>query len=309
MHVLVLDSINQALDLAFEEVGWTVENLSSSDEYRSKLPSADGIVLRSRFKVDRSFIDAHPNLKFVGRSGAGLENIDTEYLDSREIPWFNSPEGNRDSVGEHTLGLLLSLSHKIAQANATIQDGIWSRSAHWGIEIKGKTIGILGYGQMGSSFAEKCAGLGAKVIANDKFKSGFGSNLVKEVTLDELRSEADVLSIHINYLPENKNLIDRSFLESFSKPVLILNTARGDVLDIDGLVALLKNGKVIGAGIDVLDLEGSSFEKINWESRALSFLRSAPNVLLTPHVAGWSYESDERMATVLANKIIRHFSA
>ncbi len=280
----------------------------SFEELKRIIPHYQGLVIRSKFKIDRQFIDLAENLRFIARAGSGMENIDIHYAEEKNIKCINSPEGNRDSLGEHTIGMLLSLFHKIIIANAEVKQGIWNRKSNTGIELQGKTIGILGYGNMGSAFAQRLSGFDVNVIAYDKYKYNYSDQFVKEVSLPVLFDQTDIFSLHVPLTKETEFLVNNAFISKFSKDIFIINTARGKILKTDDLIQNLKSGKVKGAALDVLEFENLSFESIFKENNpSLSYLFNAPNVILTPHVAGSSDASYRKIAEVMAAKIIEHF--
>ncbi|MDT0643173.1 2-hydroxyacid dehydrogenase [Zunongwangia sp. F363] len=275
----------------------------------------DGIVIRSRYTIDKEFIDAAPNLKFIARVGAGLENIDVPYAEKNGITLFSAPEGNRNAVGEHSLGMLLSLFNKLNKADKEVKEGLWHREENRGIELDGRTVGIIGYGNMGKAFAKKLRGFDAEVLCYD-IKAGVGDENAKQVSLEEFCEKVDVVSLHTPWTEETHQMINKAFIAKFKKPFWFINTARGKNVVTEDLVAALKDGRILGAGLDVLEYEKSSFESLfsNKEKVAISAaeplpeamreLMFLPNVILSPHVAGWTVESHERLASVIASKII-----
>jgi D-3-phosphoglycerate dehydrogenase / 2-oxoglutarate reductase len=277
---------------------------SSKSEIESKINEFYGLVIRSRFKIDKQFIDKATNLKFIARVGAGLESIDCEYATSKNIQLIAAPEGNANAVGEHALGLILSLFNKINQANTEINQGQWNREANRGIELEGKTVGIIGYGNMGKSLAKKLQGFDCNVICHD-IKNNVGNQHAKQVSLADLQQQSDVLSLHIPWTPETDKLVNQSFINQFHKAFWLINTARGKNVVTADLVTALKNGKILGAGLDVLEYEKASFEILNpnQQNSDLNYLQQAKNVILTPHIAGWTTESHQKLAQVIADKI------
>lgn len=269
------------------------------------LPTAFGIVIRSRFNIDREFLDAAKQLAFVARSGVGVEHIDLDYAAQRNITVFTSPEGSRDAVGEHTIGLLLMLMNHLSRADHQVRRGEWIRGGNRGHEIKGKTVGIIGYGNMGQAFARRLQGFSCEVIAYDKFKTNYGDEYAREVSLEELQSRADIVSLHIPYLPENHHLVNTEYLTAFQHPIWLVNTARGLVVKTTDLVEALENGRVRGAALDVIEYEDQSFVHLDPKQQPPAFQRllELPNVVLNPHIAGWSYEAEEGHAQTLADKI------
>ncbi|MCF6184348.1 MAG: NAD(P)-binding domain-containing protein [Bacteroidales bacterium] len=308
--ILTAEPTHKILQESLENAEFICEYLPklSFTELKSIIPEYDGLVIRSKFKIDKDFIDTAKKLKFIARAGAGMENIDTGYAESKGIKCINSPEGNRDSVGEHALGMLLTLFHKINIADKEIRRGIWNRQ-YIGTEIQGKTIGIIGYGNMGSAFAQKLKGFSVNVIAYDKYKTGFSDDFVKEVSLKTLFSKTDIFSIHIPLTDETHFLINNEFLKKFQKPIYIINTARGKVLKTDDLVKNMKSGKILGACLDVSEYEKTSFTDIfaGKNSASLQYLINSDKVIMTPHIAGSSENSYKKIAGVLAEKIIHNF--
>ena len=307
MKVLHLDSnhpllINQLNDLGFENH----EDYSSSKaEIEAKISDYDGLIIRSRFSIDRQFLDAAKNLKFIGRVGAGLENIDCDYAKEKGIYLISAPEGNRNAVGEHALGVLLSLFNKLNKADREVSDGKWLREANRGLELDGKTVGLIGYGNMGKAFAKKLRGFDVDVLCYD-IKANVGDENARQVSLNELQEKADVLSLHTPQTPITLNMVNSEFTNSFKKPFWLINTARGKSVVTNHLVEALKSGKVLGAGLDVLEYEKASFENLfssEHMPKAFQYLIEAENVLLTPHVAGWTIESNIKLSQTIVDKI------
>ncbi len=311
LKILIAEPTHQNLLTNLEKAGFLCDyklELTFS-ELQDIIPEYEGLVIRSKFKINKDFIDKAISLKFIARAGAGMENVDTEYAEGKKVICFNSPEGNKDSVGEHALGMLLSLFHKLNIANTEVKNGIWNRQTNIGTEIQGKTISILGYGNMGSAFAQRLKGFNAEVIAYDKYKTNYSDQYIKEVTEEEYFEKTDILSIHVPLTDETLFMINEAYLDKFKKPIYIINTARGKILKTDDLVKSLKTSKVTGAALDVLEYEKSSFTDIfsGKDSPTLNYLINAENVILTPHVAGSSDASYRKIAEVLAKKIINKF--
>ncbi|MCB0639581.1 MAG: hydroxyacid dehydrogenase [Lewinella sp.] len=311
MKILFTDPTEPILTEQLVQAGFSCDHdLESPREIiLDKLPGYDGIVIRSRLKIDRELMDAAPRLRFIARSGVGVEHIDLDYAAAKGITVFTSPEGSRDTVGEHTLGLLLMLMNNLARADRQVRHGQWIRGGNRGYEIKGKTIGILGYGNMGTAFAQRLQGFDCEVIAHDKFKKNYGDEHATAVSLQELQTRADVLSIHIPYTPENHHFVNGAFLDAFAKPLWLVNTARGLVLHTADLVERLQSGQVRGAALDVIEYEDQSFVHLDPQAQPAPFqkLLGMPNVVLNPHIAGWSYEAEEGHARTLARKILAQF--
>ncbi|OFX19857.1 MAG: hydroxyacid dehydrogenase, partial [Bacteroidetes bacterium GWA2_31_9b] len=281
------------------------------DETLAIIHKYEGIIIRSKFKLDKDVIDKAHNLKFIGRVGSGLENIDTDYANQKGITCFNSPEGNRDAVGEHALGLLLTLANNISKADSEIRNGKWAREENRGFELKGKTIGIIGYGNMGSAFAQRLRGFESHVIAYDKYKFNYSNDFVKEKSLTELFEQVDILSLHVPLTDETNYMVNNDFINRFRKPLYIINTSRGKVLNTNDLVLNIKNGKVLGAALDVIEYEEVSFENLLSAKpipESFDYLLKCNKVVLTPHIAGWTIESNIKLSEVLAQKIINQFA-
>ena len=308
--ILLLNPSHPILQQLLKKAGFVcVENFSDDKTtIESIVNNYNGIVLRSRINIDQAILNAGDHLSFVAREGAGLEHIDLNYAKEKGIKIISTPAGSRDTVGEHALGMLLALMNNLCRADQQIRTGVWDREGNRGIEIKGKTVGIIGYGNMGASFARKISGFDANVIAYDKFKSNYGDAFATAVDLETLQREADIISLHIPYLPENIHFINDNFLSSCKKDLFIVNTARGLVLNTEDLVKHLQSGKVKGAALDVIEYEEQSFDSWNFDNLPAPFqyLINAPNVVLAPHIAGWSFESKENHARILAQKIIAH---
>jgi D-3-phosphoglycerate dehydrogenase / 2-oxoglutarate reductase len=307
MRILLADSNHPVLHETLQSAGFACDQLwdKTAEELQAMLPAYDAIVIRSKFKITKELIDTCPKLKCIGRVGAGMENIDVNYARQKNIVCVNAPEGNRDAVGEHALGMLLMLINNLKKADAEVRKNIWIRGENRGYEITGKTVGVIGYGFMGSSFAHKLKGFDCKVLAYDKYKKDFGNADVKESTMQELFDECDIVSIHVPLTEETKYLVNKKFIESFKKPVYIINTSRGKCLNTTDLVENLKSGKVRGACLDVLEYESVSFEKMEGlQNEAYNYLINSDKVVLSPHIAGWTHESNYKMSRIVAEKMI-----
>ncbi len=277
----------------------------SAVELQARLPDYFGIVMRSRISIDPVFIDAADGLAFIAREGVGVEHIDVDYAERRGIRVLTSPEGSRNTVAEHAMGMLLMLMNHLSKADREVRAGEWRREDNRGVEIYGKTVGILGYGNMGTAFARRLQGFGCRVIAYDKYRENYGDAHAEAVSLEILFAESDILSVHIPFLASNHHFVDGAFLDRFRKPIYLVNTARGLVLNTADLVERLQNGKVRGAALDVLEYEESSFNRLQFDELPAPFqyLRHARNVVLSPHIAGWSFESKAGHGRVLVRKI------
>ena len=307
MKVLFIDNTHSLLTEKLTAMGFICEPFTgnSSEELMCIISEYTGIIIRSKLIIDKNIIDKATKLKFIGRVGSGMESIDVVYAEQKGIACLNSPEGNRDAVGEHTTGLLLCLLNKIALADSQIRKGIRLREANRGVEIKGKTIAIIGYGNMGGAFAKCMSGFGAEIIAYDKYKKNYTDTYVKEASLDAIFEKADIISLHVPLTKETHYMVDELFIGKFKKNFFLLNTSRGQVVKTEALVKALATGKILGAALDVIEYESISFEKL--ESTKLpepyNYLIHAENVVMTPHVAGWTNESKIKLVEVLAEKI------
>ncbi|WP_439130844.1 2-hydroxyacid dehydrogenase [Polaribacter sp.] len=317
MKILHLDTNHPLLVNQLNNLGFTndEDDTSSKQEIEAKIHLYDGFIIRSRFKIDKHFLNKATNLKFIGRVGAGLENIDCDYATSKNIALIAAPEGNRNAVGEHSLAMLLSLFNKLNKADNEVRNGKWLREENRGMELDGKTIGLIGYGNMGKSFAKKLRGFDVEVLCYD-LKPNVGDANCKQVSLQELQEKSDVLSLHTPQTALTKNMINTDFINNFKKPFWLINTARGTSVVTKDLVDALRSGKILGAGLDVLEYEKSSFENLfsndnNKKSEAmplaLQYLINAENVILSPHVAGWTIESKEKLAQTIVDKIKEKF--
>ena len=311
MKILHLDTNHPILIEQLNSLGFTNDEdyTSSKAEVIAKIHLYDGLIIRSRFSIDASFLEKAKNLKFIGRVGAGLENIDCSYAKNNGITLIAAPEGNRNAVGEHALGMLLSLFNKLNKANGEIKKGQWLREENRGVELDGKTIGLIGYGNMGKSFAKKLRGFDVEVLCYD-LKTAVSDDCCKQVSLRELQQKVDVLSLHTPQTELTKNMLNTNFIESFKKNFWLLNTARGTSVVTKDLVIALKSGKILGAGLDVLEYEKTSFENLFTNDKipkAFQYLINSNKVLLSPHVAGWTVESEEKLAQTIVDKIKSHY--
>jgi D-3-phosphoglycerate dehydrogenase len=316
MKVLFIDSAHSSLKKILENNGFTCEEdfFSPKEEIEKRISDYIGIVLRSRINIDKQFIDFFSSPlkrgRFIARVGSGMEHIDITYAESKGITVLSSPEGNRNAVAEHALGMLLALLNKICKANSEVKEGKWLREENRGTELEGKTIGIYGYGNTGSALAKILRGFDVKILAYDKYKSKFGNEWVKESSPEEIFAQADVLSLHLPLTFETKYLVNDSFLSRFKKNIYLINTSRGLIVNTSDLIRNLKSGKLLGACLDVLEYEETSFERLSplekseTEKEAMNYLNETHHVILTPHIAGWSHESAEKMAKILAEKIL-----
>lgn len=307
-RVLVTDKTHPILCEKLQAAGYhcDVQADLSYNELLEVINNYDALVVRSKVEIDRNFLDNTHSLKCIGRVGAGMETIDVDYAEQKGIKCLNSPEGNRDAVGEHALGMLLTLFNNMLRANNEIRSGLWKREANRGLEIKGKTIGIIGFGNMGSSFAKRLRGFECNIISYDKYKKNYAPDYVEEVSLEELFNRADVVSFHVPLTDETHYMADAAFFNSFAKPIYLINTARGAVVKTVDLVSGMQSGKVLGVALDVIEYENMSKDGLDLETLSADFkyLLQADNAVLTPHIGGWTVESKYKLADVLADKII-----
>ncbi len=312
MKIIHIDSNHPLLISQLSDLGFINKEvyIATKEEVESIIADYDGLIIRSRFKIDKPFLDKAKNLKFIGRVGAGLENIDVEYANELNIKLFNAPEGNKNAVGEHALGMVLSLFNKLNIADDQVRNGYWLREENRGIELDLKTVGIIGYGNMGRAFAKKLRGFDVEVICYD-IKEDIEDSNATQVELDELFEKTDVLSLHTPETPETIGMINYNFISQFKKPFWLINTARGKSVVTKDLIKAINENKILGAGLDVLEYEKSSFENFfsskNEMPEDLKELIQLKNVILTPHIAGWTVESKEKLAQVILDKIKAEF--
>lgn len=311
MKVLFIDSVHPVCEKILADAGFEcyLHFNRTTEEILSEIHDYDVVVIRSRFRITAELIDKAAKLKCIARAGAGMENIDVAYAARKGIACVHAPEGNRNAVAEHALGMLLCLLNNLNRADAEVRRGIWERERNRGIELKGKTIGIIGYGNMGTAFAQRLKGFDVRVLAYDKYKAGFGTGEVEESGMAELFSESDIVSLHVPLTDETRYLVNDSWIKKFRKDIFIINTARGKCLDTDDLVMNMKTGKVLGACLDVLEYESVSFENMEPDNfpPAFQYLIKSDQVVLSPHIAGWTFESNIKIGEILAQRIIGSF--
>lgn len=305
--ILHIDENHPLLIKGLEDLGFKnhIAYTKPVDKILKDIANYSGIVIRSRFPIDKKFIDQAINLKFIARVGAGLENIDRNYAQSKKIQLIAAPEGNRNAVGEQSLGMLLNLMNKLRLAHLSVEKGDWLREEHRGWELEGKTVGIIGYGNTGKSFAKKLQGLDVQVICHD-IKANIGDENAQQVSLEELQSRAQILSLHIPQSDDTNGMIDQKFIKQMKNPFWFLNTARGKAVVTSALVEGLVSNKILGAGLDVLEYESTSFHSIFNDTnrpKTLDFLLTSEKVLLSPHIAGWTYESHIKLAQTIVKKV------
>jgi len=307
MKILFIDTVHPLLKKELEKENHICDTAynKSKTEIQKIISNYQGVIIRSRFKIDKQFIDYGSNLKFIARAGSGLENIDVEYAENKNIHCYNAAEGNRQAVAEHALGMLLSLFNNLSRADQEVRNGVWEREGNRGIELAGKTVAIIGYGNNGSAFAEVLKGFNIKILAYDKYLK----NYPYKSTMKSIYKEADIVSLHIPLTDETTYLVDDNFINSFEKDIYLINTARGKCTNTKDLVVALENGKIKGACLDVLEYEKTSFENLSQEgfTNDMQYLMNSKNTILSPHIAGWTIESNVKIAEVLLNKFISDF--
>lgn len=307
MNILIVDDIHQVLLEKFDKAGisYNYQPDITRAVAEKVINQYDGLIIRSKFQIDQAFIDLAPHLKLIGRSGAGMDNIDEDYALSKGIKLFPANEGNCDAVGEHMIGMLLSLMNNLNRGNMEIRQALWRREENRGYELKGRTVALIGYGHNGQAMAKKLSGFDVKVIAYDKYKTGFSDQYATEVSMEEVVKQADVVSFHIPLTRETKGLIDEEYLLHFRKPIFFLMGARGGIVNVPAVLKALDSGKILGAAFDVLPVE--KFPALG-EQDWYQDLISRDNVILSPHVAGWTFESYFKLSAILADKIISDFN-
>lgn len=301
-RILIIDDLHPAFKEEAMTLGFEVDDrpLITRAETLAIIENYTGIAVRTKFRIDAALLDRAPRLRFVARAGAGLDNIDEEEALKRGIALINAPEGNCDAVGEHAAGLLLSLMNNFRKADAEVRNGVWDREGNRGYELKGKTVGLIGYGFMGQSFARKLSGFGVRLIAYDKYKTGFSDGIVQEVSMEEMVKQADVLSLHLPLTRETRQMVNDEYLFHFRKPLFFINTARGEIVHTQAILNAIDAGKILGAGLDVLETEKfPALAEQGW----FNVLKYQEKVILTPHVAGWTFDSYRKISEVLGQKL------
>lgn len=301
-RILIVDDLHPIFAEQARALGFEVDDqpLITRAETLTVIKDYVGIAVRTKFRIDKELLDAAPQLKFVARAGAGLDNIDEAVAKERNIQLMNAPEGNSDAVGEHAVGLLLALMNHFRKADQEVRNGIWDREGNRGYELKGKTIGLIGYGFMGQKMARKLAGFEVNVMAYDKYKTGFSDNYAREVSMEEIVKHSDVLSLHVPLTSETKQMVNDEYFFHFKKPIFFINTARGEIVNTQSVLNNIQSGKIIGAGLDVLETEKfPALGQQPWYGE----LSGSEKVILTPHVAGWTFDSYRKISEVLVEKL------
>lgn len=305
--VLFIDSTHPSLREGLVKLGFHCDYFPDyqREDFIKIIGDYEGVIIRSKIKLDDEILSKATNLKFIGRVGAGMENINVRFAERQGIKCLNAPEGNRGAVGEQAVGMLLMLFNHLMRADAEVRKGIWLREENRGLEIEGKIVGIIGYGNTGGSFARKLKGFRPKVLAYDKYKTDYSDVYAREATMDELFEQCDVVSLHLPLTDETRFLVDHDFINRFKKPFFLINTSRGKIVKTDDLVKNLNSGKVLGACLDVLEFEGLSFGNLDQENlpKAFTELIKMDNVVLSPHIAGWTHESNLKLSATIVRKV------
>jgi D-3-phosphoglycerate dehydrogenase / 2-oxoglutarate reductase len=303
---LVIDSMHPSLFDLMKQTDWEIfyQPDITRGEIKNILNEYEGLIVRSKTQIDQDLLGDRPSLKFIGRAGAGLDNLDMDFIKSKDIAIVHAAAGNRDAVGEFTVGLLLSVLRNIPKANSEVRELIWEREGNRGEELMGKTVAIIGYGNMGKSFAKRLAGFGCKILAFDKYKRDFSDPICAEAKMEQIFAEADVLSLHIPLTSETRNLVNAEYISHFRKNIVLINTARGEIVPLKDLAEAIQSGKIRGAGLDVLEnekLQTLSSTQLQY----FNLLKAKHNVIFTPHIAGWTFESHEKINVALVDQIKR----
>ena len=301
---LIIDPMHESIFAMLKDIGWEPDYQPhiTREEIKAKHVGYQGLIVRSKTPVDRDLLGNNPTLKVIGRAGAGLDNLDLPYLAQHGIQVVHASEGNRDAVGEHAVGLLLSLIRNIVRADQEVKNFVWAREENRGGEIMGKTVGVIGYGNTGKAFAKRLSGFGCNVLAFDKYKTNFSDAFCKEVKMETIFAEAEILSLHIPLTDETRMLVDLGYLKRFKNPIILINTARGEIVSLAAIHKALVEGALRGAALDVL--ENEKLDRLTaTQKEAFNFLREKSNVILTPHIAGWTFESHVKINVALVKKI------
>jgi D-3-phosphoglycerate dehydrogenase len=301
---LIIDPMHESLFPMLTEIGWQYDYMPdiSREEIKKLIFGYTGLIVRSKTQIDRDLLGENPTVKFIGRAGAGIDNLDQTFLLSKGVAVLHAAEGNRDAVGEFTVALLLSLLRNIPRSDQEVKGSIWERERNRGTEIMNKTVAIIGYGNMGKAFATRLIGFGCKILAYDKYKSGFTDSVCCESDMEKIYQEADILSLHIPLTDETRGMVNNEYFTRFRKNIILVNTARGEIVPLSDLAEAIRTGKVIGAGLDVLENEKLTKLTIP-QQQSFNYLTGHTNVIFTPHIAGWTFESHEKINVVLVNKI------
>lgn len=304
MKILIADSMHPSLFEMLDEQKWEYDYHPEfkREDIKNALPAYDGLMIRSKTFLDREMLENAKNLRFIARAGAGLDLIDLDVAKELYIEVFHAGTGNRDAVAEQALGMLLALFNNILRADQQVRNGIWDREGNRGVELMGKTVGLIGYGNNGSATAKRLSGFGCKVLAYDKYRDNYGDAFAAESSIEEIQREADILSLHIPLTDITRYLVNEEFIRTFAKPFYLLNLSRGEVVKLKAVTEALESGKIKGACLDVL--ENEKIGKLTPEQQEVfDYLRASDRVVLTPHIGGWTHESYVRINKVLVEQI------
>lgn len=301
---IIVDEMHPSIVPTLESLGYEVDYRPhiTREDLLLEITKYQGLVIRSKTPIDAEIVAAATDLRFIARAGAGLDNLDLEALAQAGVKVVNAPEGNRDTLAEHCMGMLLNLLHNISAADRSVRQGAWEREGFRGTELGGKTVGLIGYGNMGKAFAQRLACFQCKVLAYDKYLTNYSDSIAQEASLETLFEQSQIVSLHVPLTRETRGFYDYSFFHRFHNPIWLLNSARGEILPLSDLVRLINEEKVIGAGLDVLEKEPIS-QLSDRQSDVFDFLVQSPKIVLTPHVAGWSHQSYQRINAVLVQKL------
>ncbi|TZF86074.1 phosphoglycerate dehydrogenase (plasmid) [Pedobacter sp. BS3] len=300
--ILIVDDLHPIFKQRAGQLGYQVDDYPQFTlaDTLANIGRYHGLVVRTKFRVDKQLMDAGEQLKFIARAGSGMDNVDEDYARSKNIQCINAPEGNRDAVGEHAIGMLLSLMNNLRKSDIEVRNGVWNREGNRGYELKGKTVGIIGYGNNGQSIARKLKGFDVTVLAYDKYRVNYGDEFARQAGMDEIFEQADILSLHIPLTAESRYLVTEDYLQRFRKPIFFVNTARGEIVNTQAILQAIKSGKIIAAALDVLETE--KFPALK-EQPWFNELAASNRVLLSPHIAGWTFDSYRKISEVLAEKL------
>lgn len=304
LKCLIADQMHESIIPLLEKTGFIVHYKPeiTREQLLQQIADYSGLIIRSKTAINAEFIKKAINLKFVGRAGAGIDQLDVELLNKQNITILNAPEGNRDALGEHAIGMLLCLFNKIHLANSQVKNKVWNREDNRGVELMGKTVGLIGFGNMGQAFAKRLSSFGCKVLAYDKYHSGFKSAFADAASMEDIFESVNILSIHTPLTPETRGMIDEDFIKKFKNPLYLINTARGEIIPFSTITAGIKNGKILGAALDVL--ENEKLKNLSTDQlEEFNYLALSEKVLMTPHIAGWTFESYIKINEVLVKKI------
>ena len=303
-NILIIDEFEPSLMEILREANISFEYAPYLDRAGLKeiISNYSGLVVRSKTNIDKEIIDLGDKLTFIARGGSGMDNIDSIYAKTKNIHCLNAPEGNRNAVAEHSIGFIIALITNLVKGNNEVNEGKWDREGNRGIELSSIKAGLIGYGNVGSLVAKKLNALGIKVLVHDKYKTGFGTELIKEVSLLEIKEVCNLISLHIPLTQETNSLVDTQFIDEMKNPFYLINTSRGEICKTTDLLYGLNKNKIMGLGLDVLDSE-KKIKLSDIETSNLAVLKSNEKVIITPHVAGWTHESYQGISSVLANKI------